>query len=893
MEGQKLMYKVETHNNSREFYEKLNIEEDAMHVTANTSLSNMMMELRKVGLEDRWRIVDMEKFLSFIYPNWNDTVNEIKLKGELRKVLYEVRKKVKDEAYLKELKFLEVNLSTVYSDFRYLVEAGVRKLTYDTKDIKLQLIKEIFNQYVNEELFKKVSSEVLNIANIKNFTREAIKSYISQLSRKYDENKAKETKSLIEKKYKEINKIYFYNISYLDLKRFVIAEILKVAGYEVMFRIPYFENLNVVNKCWDTIYKDHDLFKFSLNKQYSKSRKENLKYISFLEGREVVDEEMERVAIKNYKEVYDFKKNIKNKRVITLYKDSLQSIVERMNLDIKDHCYQSAIGRFLVNFYNCEVSEEGIKIDFNTFREMITSGWVEYRNWNGVRLHSYLIDNEEYFSGISTMDEIIARIEKLKDIGEISELFLESNKDKIKKNQTKEFLSNPFKAFGYVNVEKYDITANYLLEVTLKLKRFLLKAFDGENDIINIKEHFELLKLLFRNNYIINLYKTGSELQQKITKKIFALLNNPQNFGERLHKEELAELFNVYLTLDMFKKDDQQEDDFSIDQLEGLIYRGNRKKIYLGDMSYKAYEIYIGKYVLAEKILSIKDLKFIFEEVLLGRNKEIVLSGLKLQERSKNSAESYLKFTLANLLINYDGDIEFSWIEGLRDNDSKAILLKQIEAIYGKSEDVPQLLDSNEFVDEADMEDIGTHIYDKKEIKDRGRSIPEVALRDLDFCGEKFLYSSILEGYPSYYSDFHHRLVFSALVSIFKKNIEEGYSNMYKFVLPLFPQWQDVVKKNILDCEFSRSGLREYRYYEGINYPKSSDALYLLKSRYIVTENNKIRNRYNKGEFNGDRYFKEFIDEYLEDEENNNGLHCKMCPHNYLCKKGDFVIDSK
>ena len=28
-------------------------------------------------------------------------------------------------------------------------------------------------------------------------------------------------------------------------------------------------------------------------------------------------------------------------------------------------------------------------------------------------------------------------------------------------------------------------------------------------------------------------------------------------------------------------------------------------------------------------------------------------------------------------------------------------------------------------------------------------------------------------------------------------------------------------------------------------------------------------------------------------EQNNRGLHCKMCPHSYLCKKGEFVIDSK
>lgn len=892
------MYKVETHNNSKEYYEQLKIENEAMYITANTSLSNMIKEIGNVAIEDRWKIVDIENFISFLYPKWSNEVYQIMLKGDIRKALYEVRRKTKDETSLKELGFLEENISILYSDFKYLVESGVRDLTYDSRNIKLQLIKEIFNRYVKGDLFKKVSQEVLNLVTIKNLQKEAITTYIENLSRT-DINKGVEVERRIKEKDHVVKKIYFYNINNLDLRRFIIAEILKIAGYEVIFKIPYFENLKVVNKCWDMIYKDSDLFNFSLNEKFSKARKENLRYIGFLEGKEIVNEKDEKVYIKNYREVYDFKKNIKDKVVVTLYKDSLQSIMSRQSLNIKDHCYQSAIGRFLFNLYKCEVNGEDIKIDFTTYREMVTSGWIEYSGWNGVKLHSYLVDNAEYFSGIRNLNEIIDRIEKLKDIGEISEIFQEQVKDRTRKNKTKEFLSNPFKAFGYVNIEKYNITSNYMLQVTLRLKRLLIKAFEGESGLINVKEHFELLKILFRNNHIVEIYNKGSELQKQITRKIFALLNNPRKFGEDLHRDELSELFSVYLVLNGSKgKEEQQEEDFSIDQLEGLIYRErllreNKGTLYLGDMSYKAYEKYVEKFKPYDKVLSIKDFKYIFEKVLQGRNREIVLNGLKLQDSSNRAGESYLKFTLANLFINYDEKIEFSWIEGLRDDDSKGILLKQIETLYGESEDDPQFLSYNEFVKEDEMKALDTYLYENKEIKNNLRSLPEVSIRDLDFCGDKFLYSSILEYHPSYYSDFHHKLVFSALVSMLKNSIEEGYSSIYNFILPLFSQWPDVVKKNILDCEFSRNGLREYRYYEGINYPKSADTLYLLKSKYIVTENSKIRNKYSKGEFNTDRYFNEFVDEYLLDEQTNSGLHCRMCPHNYLCKKGDFVIDSK
>lgn len=890
------MYKVETHNNSREYYKQLVVENDAVYITANTSLSHMIKEVSKVSKEDDWRVIDIENFINNLYPNWTDTINEVKLKSELRKSIYKVRETIKSKEEIEELKFLEDNISVVYSDFRCLAEAGIKELSYETIDIKLKLIKDIFNVFSKTDLFKEISREILNINEVIKFPPKLIEKHLSNIA-KVDENKAKVTKKIMDSKNNDIKKIYFFNISNLDLRRYLVAEILRCAGFEITFVIPYFSSLNIVNKCWDMVYGDTTLFNININKKYCNPKRENLKYINFLEGKEVVDFLEEKISSKNYREVYDFKKKIKDKNVITLYKDSLKSIMKRDSLNLKEHCYQNSIGRFLFNLYNCRVIEDEIKIDFDTYREMITSGWVDYKGGNGARLKSYLVDNAEYFSGVTTLSEIINRIEKLKEVKEISDVFYEQSKDRIKKNTTKQFLSNPFKAFSYVDVDKYKITVNNMLEVTLKLKRFLLKAFENESGLINIEEHFNLLIPLYRNKYIVDLYNNGSEEQKKVTRRIYAVLSKPKEFGVELHRDELRDLFNVKLGLER-KQIDQQEEDFSVDQLEGLIYRdkllkNNNGTIYLGDMSYKAYEKYVEKLKEFNKVLSVNDLKYIFQNNLNGKSKDIVLQGIKLQEDSRKAGESYFKFALANLIINYDGNIEFSWIEGLRKDDNKAIFLKQIEALYGKAEDEGQFLESSEFIKEEDMNFEFITNYDKKNIISNVNSVPEVAFRDLDFCGDKFLYSSILEGNPSYYSDFHHKLAFSALISIFKNNIEDGYLNMLKFVLPLFPQWKDVVKKNILDCEFSRKGLREYRYFDGINYPKSIDVLYLLKSKYIVTENNKIRNRYNKGEFNGERYYKEFVEEFLEGEQNNSGLHCRMCPHNYLCKKGEFVIDSK
>lgn len=893
------MYRVETHNNSRQYFRDLKYESDAIYITANSSLSHMMAEIVEMSDEERWRVLDIETFLKCIYPEWNNRINQIKLKAQLRLILLQVKSNLKDEKFLKEVVFFEDNLSLLHSDFMFLFESGIRRITYEPEEIKFKLLKQIYNKFMDNQQFKNFSRELLNFECLSNIQDKIIDLYLEKVS-KHDDNKGNLLLQRINQNRKRINTVYFYNISFLDVKRYMLAEMLKMAGYKIIFRIPYFKNLNVVNKNWEMIYKEDSIFDMHISEKYSTSLRQCLKYIEFLEGMKFKNYDDEDVSVKNYREIYDFNKDIKDSRVITFYKDSLESCMKRDEINIKNHCYQGAVGRFIFNLYKCEIEDKTIKMNFDIYREMITSGWIEYKEWNGNKLSSFLLDNEDYFSGVRTIDQIIERIEKIKDIEEVGSIFEEQTKNRIRKDKTKAFLSNPFRAFGYVNVERYNITANYMLEVTLRLKRFLLKALDGKDEVLDIQAHFKNMALLFRSSkYLIKRYKQGNEREKKILRKIFYILNHPEEFGENIHKDEVNELFYNYLYLNVDEKDDEQENDFSIDQLEGIIHRDRlfrqkeKKKLYIADLSYKAYEKYIEKYRLKGKILNDEEIRVIFEKNLTGKNKEVVLQGLILKEKSNIASESYLKFALANLFINYNGRLEFSWISEFRTNDSKSILLKQIESIYGNTQEIHQYLDKSDLIDENEINVTESIIYDRKYIKSEKRKLPEVAFKDLDFCGNKFAYSSLIEDYPVYYSDFHHKLLFSGIVSMLKNNIEDSYINICKYVFPLFPQWEEVVKRNILDCEYMRGSLKEYKFFDGINYPKNIDILYLLKSKYVVTEHSRIRNRYKKGELNSDRYYDEFINEYLEDESVNNGRHCMMCPHCYVCRKGEFTIDNK
>ena len=62
------------------------------------------------------------------------------------------------------------------------------------------------------------------------------------------------------------------------------------------------------------------------------------------------------------------------------------------------------------------------------------------------KLKSDVEEHKPLFDVITSLNEIITRIEKLKELKEVSDVFYEQSKDRVKKNSTKQFLSNPFKA---------------------------------------------------------------------------------------------------------------------------------------------------------------------------------------------------------------------------------------------------------------------------------------------------------------------------------------------------------------------------------------------------------------------------------------------------------------
>ena len=875
------MYKVETHDNSKEYYESLQIEKEAIYITPTTNFAYMISENTNVSERDKWRIIDIDTIINLVYKKRNRDLNKLKLKSEVRLIINQLIMNTQEIELLKILRYLNDNMNILISDIERFIDAKVSNFKYERETSIKKAIALIYAKLVRTKIYNELIEEVLHIEKAKNFYSEV---------EGFDGT--------------EIKKIYVYNLNNLGLNRWLILNMFKYAGFEIIFKVPHFKGLRVSNKCWDNLYLQADIFELSYDESFKKKNYFDYKFIRFLEGLEYSSKELidEKVITKTYVQIGDFKRDIKNKKIITFYKDSIKACKDRVRADEKDnyklgHCFQSAIGRFISNLYKCRVKNSTVELNFGIYIELITSGWIEdSRGWNGIRLKEYLSGNIEYFDSINDMDEILERLYALRDLAEVNHIFEDYSKNKIKDDLQKRLLLNPLRALGYNNTEQYSITVNYIIQLTIKLKNTIVKAL-GIDDIVEINKHLEALREVFKNKYTLEKSKNGTEEDKLITKKIWWMLNKEELFPKEMHRDDILELASIVLKIKNNEK--VEEVDLSIDHLESVIYRkkrvgiGEYKRIILTDLSYESYEGYIKERTTDEKILSRQDITEILSNSLLGAHKKIVLEGNKLNNISNNNVDMYLKFLFANLFINFDGIKELSWVDGLRENDTKSIILKQIEAIYENEIKETQGLDFDDIVSEGDMKLQNIISYDYDELGKNYNKYADVAYRNLDFCNRKFLYASVLNHYPVYYSDFHSKLIFSGLVSILKNSIEDSYSNISKFIFPLFPQWQEVVKSNILVCEYGKKNIREYKYYDGINYPKNIDTLYLLKSSYIVGENWKIKNRYNNEKFNAKEYYNTFISVYLKGEEFNGGKHCMMCPYINICKKGEFIIDNK
>ena len=319
----------------------------------------------------------------------------------------------------------------------------------------------------------------------------------------------------------------------------------------------------------------------------------------------------------------------------------------------------------------------------------------------------------------------------------------------------------------------------------------------------------------------------------------------------------------------------------SLFTLEGIILE-DVKEINLVDLSEKSIE----------RIYEIKGISNMLSTSFLERvinysnlNNSLFRNLLEIHNRWLNTFNDFLNYNLCILFENYNGRINILYIDDIFDNDNKSSVYNIIKNIYEVEEELSDSTPISYFdfmEDEVELE--------KLKINDIGWSedIAPIALLDLDFCSRKFFLSNILGSNPVYSSELHQQMAFTTLAALFsggKRNDERVKEIFFK----LFPQWTDTLKENLLETSYTRDINTRFKF-KNINFPYYMKDIQILRSKYGLYH--KVKDAYKDKNLKSTEYIKSFLEDVnINTIEGTSGTHCSMCPHQYICTKGEWAID--
>lgn len=832
------MFKVNYFQNTRNFYEKLQLDEKGLHIAQSASFSEF---LRDKGSSAH--VFGYKTFFEMLFPEWNHPHTELYLRSLVRDYIV---KNVKEE----EQTYYNKRVQDFYLSIRYVVEFGGLPLHHFP-----ELSKE---QTLLVSMYKELSKNPI----ITNYFYE-----------RTTLNQAKVNKRL--NLANGIETIYFHHFDYLDGIRTMLMQLLKQIGYEVVCYIPYQPEKTNLYKNWLSIYT---YLSGSTHEQWNcvedSIPQGGTKFAHYLDKNvEVADVDRADLTFlhfdhpTNFKEflkVSPIKKNIHE--VITVFEENLNIYTDHT---VRSHFYATTYGKFFLALQNCKKTGDGIIFTYDDFVNMMISGWVQSGGINGSKALTLLIDLRDYMEGASTFDEVLDRLQDLLTLQEFSGAFDALGKEQADRNSLKLYLSNPWRAFPYVHSSRYDITIRQLIECTKDLLRKANRLLLGEQEKQNVQAYLLELQRIFsslRDNW-----------EEEISKKFEVLFKADIPLTWEFGKEELFQLLTLYLA----SEEEEIEKIKNFDQLIGKTFIAEH--IHVTGLSLKTFP---WKSPSLPALLSHTWLKKCIHKSFISNNRDVRLQALLVDFYSRKVARNTAVYALYHLLAYSTGKITFSYIDELQVNDGPSIYFTIFEELYQSN---------SELIVQSEVKDWKWDLpvsMKKEEIPiELLESIPDLFWLDHDFCHKKFFLNSFVERHPIYEKDFHQQIVFASVGKLLSEQ-GEGEESLKEVVFPLFPQWTNAHKQNLLDTTFSK-GLRRYKSYENIYYPRAMKRLQSLYSRNEVTNNWKAKYRYDHESSKIDDLIKEFKESVSDKKvKAKAGTHCRMCPFLHVCEEGEYVIDA-
>lgn len=872
------MFKVETYQDPVSYYNKLNFKKDELHISAVAALSNYLKKMAAAKGEGT-NIYTYRTLQGLLYPKWNQPLTQVMLASLARHYLREFSLEFGVAA-----RSMEKSVDEIVYSFRYAVETGVKHLIPTESGFSARaLFQQLFQRLINDREVRILLDERENI-DARHLYRAL--------------------------RVPTVSVICVYQMYRVTAPIMLFFHRCRNWGIPVVFRIPYYQQYPNLSRGWNDLYEvitQQSFLAWTLPEETSISQ--GTRFISFFEGKDVDSGEPDDLKMKllSYPSPVQFRQYLsgtgnrpeqRNIQYAAPSADSLnmsmRDIIRRTTADLESNSenedsifFHYPFGKFLFFLYECKKQGSDIRLEYDVFVECLISGWIETRGVNGIQAAPLLRDLEPYMEGAKTIAEIKERLDRLEELADAGKTFDSLAREQVQRDRTKGYLTNPFRAFSYLLGRRYSITIKQLQGLSLELERVLLTLLPDSDKAISIKTHLGLLLELWQS------LKESSSVPDGAAKKLERALTFPIAGDWKASSPEIRGCLAILLSLRQDEAEyacDEEPQIHSLEQLDGLIL--DTERLHITDLSINSLVDYFHRNRSMPGYLSHSWLKESIRQSYSPGFYNLLCHCLLVDYTYQQYKESFFKFSLFNTLSFFNGtSLTVSWINKLREYDDASVFFKVLYSLYGGESSKPSEHSGEALFDFVRYTEIDINYpEDAARKKPLQANFPALAWLDLDFCPRKFFFSNVLRPHPMYESDFHQRLVFAVIGSLLVRQAN-GWQGVKRYLFPMFPHWPEALKENLIRTH-QAGDAREYLQFQNISYPKAMDGIQKLRSRYTAGVGFKIKDAYSRGVMKEHEWIKEFNNSVSTDYiKPFPGRHCGMCPHQLLCKEGEYAID--
>lgn|GEM_PF-2940597 len=791
------------------------------------------------------RGVSIDKISQSLFQNFRSAKTGIYLQAKLREAIVKGNYEHKG--------FLIHRLTELVATFYVFAEFNVNKLLSPKEDLR--------------------SIEIIQLLNILLDDPHAKDYHLKK------ESLTKEEISFILCGHTSLNKIIFYEIEYLNFLRMSLIHWLKSKGFTIEFNVPYDQTFQNSYKYWSRLYHvvtKQELAQCEIIDEPFIEAGQGVKFGLFNEG----EQNIKMIADREDVEVIDFPspnsfqqyvKHKKDERIFAIDSEDVAAIVDQSKANI----YEDEFGKFVYFLQFCEHKNENIYLQYNTFVELLTSGWIHTSAISGKKSLALISDLQEYMEGIESIHDILERLNRLQELEIVSRSFDRENSKDSGRNQYKRYMLNPFRAFSFLHQERYEITIHQLVELVIQLEKVCKFLVIEEERTINVNDYFK------RWQHVLN---NASDNESKGSIEKLFQQSYPDNWEFSI--PELLSL--IFLEAESLIERDREI--YPESRLQEFMLNDREiESLHITNLTFLNFpQIH---HTPISEFFDYRDLKELINHLQFDNQykRNLLLHSLWVDFAVKECFEELSTYQLFNVLAHYRGKVKFSWINHMQENNLKSVYLDILADLYCSSKittwDAPVSI--HEFnIENEEKEELTINIGLLE------NKIPDLYWLDHDFCAKKFYLTALIEKQPIYSSDFHQQFIFSKIGKLFSYSDAER-ENFRTFIYPLFPHWTDTKKGNLIDMEY-KTLLTNFKNFENISYPKEMRGLQILRSVYLENRRRKARNQYrNDGNYHEKKLLEQFMEHINEyDVQAEPGSHCKMCPHLSSCLEGVYSIDS-